>query len=330
MKINQFTLNDIYEFEIDLTGTCNLQCPICTRNYHHSNHLLKKNIRPLSDIIWQLDQFPNLNRIMLAGAVSEPTLYPNFLELIDYLNFRNIYIDLFTNGDTRDISFWETLGLKLEKGNQNNTCTFTICGSTNELHSKYRIGSDLNKIKNNITSFKKYSKKDIVQLMEFQYNKEDIRSENMKTLLTELNINKYYVVHSEGRRRLMDYKKKDFLNPNTGIWPTDEIEKKYQLIHKKIKGIKKVNPNKLICKSIQSRKLHIDHFGNIHACYMLMEFPESKNSYFYSFKEFKEAVKNNRVIFDFQNIHSCGFEECKYCDKNITKYIDILGLDFIC
>ena len=32
------------EFELDLTGTCNLQCPLCSRNYKHAQHMNKKNI----------------------------------------------------------------------------------------------------------------------------------------------------------------------------------------------------------------------------------------------------------------------------------------------
>ena len=28
--------HDIEEIEMDLTGTCNLKCPLCTRNYVHA------------------------------------------------------------------------------------------------------------------------------------------------------------------------------------------------------------------------------------------------------------------------------------------------------
>ena len=39
---------------------------------------------------------------MLVGSMSEPTLYPHFLELIDYLKSRDIKIEICTNGDTRN------------------------------------------------------------------------------------------------------------------------------------------------------------------------------------------------------------------------------------
>jgi MoaA/NifB/PqqE/SkfB family radical SAM enzyme len=77
---------DIEEIEMDLTGTCNLQCPLCTRNYKHAKHMIKKNVRLFKDIKKQLDEFSNLKRFFIAGAVSEPTLYPDFFTFIHYLN----------------------------------------------------------------------------------------------------------------------------------------------------------------------------------------------------------------------------------------------------
>ena len=321
------TINDIKEFEMDLTGTCNLECPICTRNYKHAEHLLKKNIRSLKEIIWQLDQFPNLNRIMLAGAVSEPTLYPEFLELIRYLNSRNIHIDLFTNGSTKDINFWEKVGKLLANGNKKNSCTITICGSTEDLHQKYRVGSSLEKILENLKAFKKYSSNDIIQFIEFEYNTEDINSSNLD-YLKKLSTS-WYIVQSEGRRRLQDFKKNSF--QKKGIWPKKDTDKKYQRIFKKFFDIQNTKYSDIQCKSIQSKKLHIDQFGNIHSCYILMEFPESKDFYFYSSETFKKNIQNNKeILFDFTKIFDRKFDECKYCNKKIKKLINFSGLDFIC
>ena len=83
--------DQIEEIEMDLTGVCNLQCPLCTRNYAHANHLVKKNVRTIEDITKQLDGYPNLKRFFIAGAVSEPTMYKDFIKFIEYLNSRDIY-----------------------------------------------------------------------------------------------------------------------------------------------------------------------------------------------------------------------------------------------
>ena len=41
----------IHEIELELTGTCNLQCPLCARSNPNAQHLLVKNHRPLRNVI---------------------------------------------------------------------------------------------------------------------------------------------------------------------------------------------------------------------------------------------------------------------------------------
>ena len=52
--------SEIHEIEMDLTGCCNLSCYICTRNFLHSRHMAEKNIRPMKDILRQIDTFHGL------------------------------------------------------------------------------------------------------------------------------------------------------------------------------------------------------------------------------------------------------------------------------
>ena len=95
--------NEIHEIEIELTGTCNLSCPLCARNNPAAKHLLIKNHRPFEEIIKQIESFPNLKRICLAGIISEPTLYKDFKSLIIYLGTTNLSIELYSNADTHNI-----------------------------------------------------------------------------------------------------------------------------------------------------------------------------------------------------------------------------------
>ena len=118
--------------------------------------MLKPNIRPIEDIIKQLNTFSGLKRFFIAGAMSEPTLYPAFFEFIKYLNNRNIYYELFTNGNTHDTSWWEELGKLVPSKCM--TC-FTVCGSTQELHEYYRVGSSLQQVLDNAAAYRKNGKK---------------------------------------------------------------------------------------------------------------------------------------------------------------------------
>ena len=54
--------SEVEEMEMDLTGVCNLSCPLCTRNYQHANHLVEKNVRSIEEIIKQLDEKPKRSK----------------------------------------------------------------------------------------------------------------------------------------------------------------------------------------------------------------------------------------------------------------------------
>ena len=82
-------------------------------------------MRPMKDIIAQLDTFVGLKRFFIAGTMSEPTIHPEFLDFIDYLNSRNIYFELFSNAGMHDDKWWKKLS---EKVPANCKMGFTVCG----------------------------------------------------------------------------------------------------------------------------------------------------------------------------------------------------------
>lgn len=290
------------EYEMDLTGTCNLSCPLCSRNYTHAQHMVYKNIRPLSEIIKQLDTFPNLKRTFIAGQVSEPTLYPEFLEYLKYLKSRNIYIELFSNGSTRNPKFWEEVGLILDDSDQ---VHFTICGSTQELHSKYRVGSSLEKILSNAEGYRKSGKtNDYCQFIKFEYNKSD--ENNTKSL----GFSNWYSIGTEGIR----LKNEKEINYELDIKPEDIRERtiNYLYQHKPVPG----SNEEIICKSIRDKKIYITQDGKLSACYVHHE---------YSNEDIFESEP-----FDYTNILNFKFEECWACTKKCSYLIEKLGVGFVC
>ena len=104
-------LTEIHEIELELTGICNLSCPLCARNNPAAKHLLVKNHRPIEEVVKQIESFVNLKRICLAGIISEPTLYKDFNILIEYLGTRkDLSIELYTNASTHKTNWWKKLG----------------------------------------------------------------------------------------------------------------------------------------------------------------------------------------------------------------------------
>lgn len=297
--------SDIEEIELDLTGTCNLSCPLCTRNYSHANHLVEKNVRTIDQIIKQLDEFTNLQRFFIAGAVSEPTMYKDFVKFIEYLNSRNIYYELFTNGNTRTEQWWVDLGNIIP---EHCRCCFTVCGSTQELHERYRVGSDLAQIMRNAAAFRESGRQnDWIQHIRFQYNAVDRESPGMKEIFSQFS--NVILVETEGIRRLNDHK---LIVPD-GVAPLPTRDKMIKMIFKN-----RPTPGDQVtinCRSLENKKVYINQFGQISACYIHAEFEQD---YF------------DCDDFDYADILSFKFSDCFLCEKQTRTIIEKTGLDFVC
>jgi len=290
--------SNIEEFEMDLLGTCNLECPLCTRNYTHASHMLKPNTRPLKEIIRQLDTFPNLKRTFCAGAISEPTLHPEFLDYLRYLKSRDIYVELFTNGSTHNPKYWKEVAEILDDTDQ---VHFTICGSTQELHEKYRVNSSLDKILENAKALRSIKEIDYCQFIRFEYNKDDYEN------VLQMPFTFCYKVETEGIRRLNDKVKE----VPDGVKPLENRDKIIKSLFK--------NPPKcgeIACKSLEDKKVFIDQFGNISACYI--------------HKEFEPQHVFEGESFDYSSILAFNYKDCFLCEKRTRSLIEKMGLDFVC
>ena len=108
--------NKVTDIELELSTYCNADCPLCYRNYNTFNEHYPDNFhRDYKDLITQINSYPDLEWIRLVGSISKPTMYNNFLPLIDYIKSKNIKIEICTNGSTRDVFWWRSLGMKLSK-----------------------------------------------------------------------------------------------------------------------------------------------------------------------------------------------------------------------
>jgi MoaA/NifB/PqqE/SkfB family radical SAM enzyme len=290
---------DYYEeFEMDLTGTCNLSCRLCTRNYSHAQHTVYENVRPLTEVIEQLDSFPNLKRAFIAGQVSEPTLYPEFLDYLRYLKSRDVVIELFSNGGVRDSDYWTEIGNILDDGDM---VHFTVCGSTQELHEKYRVGSSLLKILDNAEGYRRSGKtNDYCQFIEFEYNKHDY--ENVRGL----GFTNHYRVGSEGDRLF-----------NDKVVPEDHDVRPVRNREKLIRWILNNRPSRdkscIQCVSIAQKKMYISQSGVVYPCYMHCEYD-----------------LDDVFDYDYTGILNHNFDKCSICDKDVRWKVEALGLDFLC
>lgn len=290
--------SEIEGLEIDLVGLCNLECPLCTRNYHHAKHLMVKNVRHISEVVEQLDTFTNLKRCCVAGTVSEPTMYKYFLEFIEYLNSRNIFYEILTNGNTHNPEWWAKLGNIVSEDCR---ITFTICGSTQELHEKYRVGSNLKQILKHAEAYRSSGKKnDYAQYILFQYNEEDFKSQATKDMLAQFN--NIVVVESDGIKGQADF---------IDNFPTNVLPREFR--DKAIKNLYKVRPTpgkpncEIDCISLREKTLYMNQFGQISACSVHAEYEQ-------------DYFEGNE--FDYKDILDFKYPSCYMCEKKISKFIE--------
>lgn len=280
-------LSDVEIIDIDLTNICNLKCPLCYRCYQQFSSTVDDTTRTIDEICQQFDQFENIKQVNFAGNYSEPTLYGNLFQLIDYCHKRNIKVYIYTNGSTHNDQnrlYWKYIAEKLL---DNDKIIFTICGSTQELHEKYRVGSQLSDIFENALICQRYSKNNNVwiQFIKFEYNKNDI--DNARFLFKDFRNFCFVNCDCDADRVLVKEglsAEKIQYNFFTGV-----LTKTKNNLRKNIK-----------CSAKCGKQVYIDNSGKVYPCMM--------------FKKcgYNCEIKKNKLIFNDNE------KECYICDKSLT------------
>lgn len=304
----------VKDTELELTNLCNAKCPLCYRN--NKDYIAKSPYqRPLNEVIEQLNLFTNLESIKLVGTISEPTLYKDFFPLIEYLNSRNIEIEICTNGDTHQPSWWRTLGKLLKKDDK---VFFTICGSTQELHEVYRKGTNLKRILENAQAFKECSghKNDYAQLIRFNYNDKDFNDWDIINTVT--NFSNLYWTETFLALPIESYK-----NMTKDLYEKLKPHPKKYPLYKQVetnaikKASKQEHQPKCIAKEDSTNQINLQ--GEILPCYLFTERYAPETS----------LNKTIRKTWSYQKIEAGKYDCCKFCDKSIRGLLQTLDLRYI-
>ena len=295
--------NEVKEVEIELTGLCNLHCPMCTRNFSHTRHLRKHHERSISEITNQLNQFTNLELLYIAGSSSEPTMYHDFFELIKYAKARGVKIELYVNGNTHNAEWWKELSLLLTSEDE---VYFAIAGETQELHEKYRIGSNLQEILTNAEAFRSDTKNDILQFIRFEYNRHSLNTKALEDIVKPFK--ELFIVDSEIKRNDHHYMRS---------MPHDIMP--YKERHDKLKALMDIRPKQgegiIEALCIEQGSIFIDQFGNISGCY--------------SYAKEAPALHEEDGCIIFDPIINFDNEVCLKCEKRMRSLTTKLDLEYI-
>ena len=167
---------------LDISTFCNAGCPQCHRT--DPNGLGKADWLPL--IQWDLKMFQKafppkevlkINRFNICGTFGDPIMTKDFMEICQYIvkcnPFAEVSVD--TNGSIRDETWWWLLGAKIGKSLK---VTFDVDGINQEMHSKYRRFTSLEKVLANMQALSSTNAVVSSQTILFKHNqnyKEEIK-----------------------------------------------------------------------------------------------------------------------------------------------------------
>lgn len=163
-----------YSLTIEPTNKCNLNCLECPSGNHSSTRSKGFiDIDLYQKIIDEVKRFVFYHMIYFQG---EPFLHPNLFEFIRYADQNNIYTCTSTNGHFLTEENCENIvqsGLK--------KLIVSVDGTTQETYSKYRVGGDLDKVKQGIQTLVKFKQKNhsrypkiSLQFLVFKHNQHEI------------------------------------------------------------------------------------------------------------------------------------------------------------
>lgn len=310
------------ELEIELTTICNAKCPFCNRA---SLFDLKPTNLDFS-IFYKLP-FDQFKFIGLCGNRGDPICYPKLFNLIAYIKditYHNTSIVIQTNGGIHSFTWWASLG-ELMRYHKDNYIVFALDG-LEDTHSLHRVGTDYNRVVQNIESFINAGGKAIIQFIVFKHNEHQL--EDAKRLSRALGCLGFWT------RRSRCF--------------TDELQRPVGLYNETRTELNTQNiDSKIVCDMVHRDKYYLTVHGEIRPCCFMgdddyiNEFnlffkdqikdllglnyiseykkdPKQNNLYYNSF----EAVVNSRYIQSiwkyYEHIHRCK----EKCHTNFNEIVD--------
>jgi MoaA/NifB/PqqE/SkfB family radical SAM enzyme len=146
--------NKTLSLVVEATTYCNAKCPQCQRT--NRNGLGKADFVDLNS--WSLDDFisyfnvedlKHIRNIHFSGTHGDPGMCKDIAEIINYIfkSSEQTTVSMNSNGSTRDEDWWYELS---KNSGKRLGLTFDVDGINQEMHEKYRRGTNLQKVLDNM------------------------------------------------------------------------------------------------------------------------------------------------------------------------------------
>lgn len=271
--------NKNLKLTIDITTHCNAKCPQCNRTDNVNGGL--KKIPDLPLIHWTLpeiklayekDQLQNVTVIHMSPTWGDPMMNPEIYDISDYLLSslpNDSILSICTNGSMRDEDFWWNFGsLAYKHRRKDLRVCFDIDGINQEMHSKYRKNTKLQKVLDNMLAYSENGKSIInSQTIVFKHNQDYVKE--IGDLAKKYGSQRHTYVKSDrfGLDENGNYKPYKYLNENGEEeileWADKEFENPF-LAHYSENNID--IEEKVICKWAADNTLNINFDGQVWPC----------------------------------------------------------------
>ena len=172
--------DDKIHCSVESTTYCNAKCPQCDRTNPNglgfSNICELKHVSLKEWIASYSKSYQWISGFHFSGSYGDCFMNPEIRDIFTHIRENsNCKISFSTNGSLRDPDFFWELGVENRK---NISGIFDIDGWTQETHERYRVNTDLNKIKENVESFAATDNPTKIFTVVFKHNQGDVEKIN--------------------------------------------------------------------------------------------------------------------------------------------------------
>mgnify|MGYP002634111753 FL=1 len=252
---------------IEITNRCQASCPMCSRNFHGGmpNPLLSNGEWSVGDFknIFTPQLLKQLTKITFCGNFGDPLINPDFEKMLEYIKDYDLYLDIHTNGSFYNAIWWKHLSKKLTKQHK---IVFALDGLS-DTHSRYRIGTDFNKIITNAKSFIHAGGTAEWSFIKFKHNAHQVTAANA---LADAHGFKYFTVKNSSRFAFED--SFDVYDKNSNV--VDKLEPVSTQPAMDISNVQKlVDASEISCYAAAQHEVYIDAHLNLFPCCFLASVP---------------------------------------------------------
>ena len=301
-----FKFNQLNSIHLEITNNCQASCPMCSRNNHGGleNPLIKIQEWSIEDFktIINQDVLDQIKHLYFCGNFGDPLLNNDLIPMCEYVrNNSSVSIRIHTNGSLRSAEWWKELARALPS---NHLVIFGIDG-LEDTHSRYRIGTQYNKIINNARAFIDAGGQAEWAYIVFEHNQHQVSA--AKVIAADIGFKQFTTKNSSrfvGDTNFEVYDQEgnivDILRP-----PSETVIK--FLDKNIINNYKEIVKNTEIdCHVLKTKEVYIDAYKNLMPCCFLASIPykhSAADSVIYDIRQ-NESQQYNELISELGTINT--------------------------